>query len=1497
MKHKWFIKILNLSLCASLILTPTTALGASSSSKKDEDKIDYKIINETKPVAPDKIWTIKFNRELDSDTVKYSNVYIEDSDDERVSSKVTLSKDKKEITINSYSNYTQGKRYHIILKDLKSKKGKKLIKPNKIYFNVNNVYAGLPSEEGLVIIKDTAYSIEYLAKHSSVRNELLKDDYNVYYAYSYTADRIKEIIKDKDITGSTVKPTHYTKMIYIDGNGDKTVYKWDSDTSEYKKVKPEVDADITVNSNAKVVMIKVNSVEGVDGATYFRIGHTNTIKRIGESVVFSSTNYSEDIDILSSSKNVLASGGIFTLYTNEGTHKLTLANANEGGNATSNINNNGYVTEDNYGYVYFNNTSDGDKLYKKDTNGMFYNAICNDNAQYINVLNGWVYYSNYSEGGKLYKVKTDGTGRQKMNDDMSAYINISGDWIYYSNHSDGGKLYKIRTNGTGRGRVSEYLDNEVAYINSVGNWIYYTDINDRHRPYVINKEGSYVCKLSDEWADSIQVEGDWIYYTSSTGVLSKLKKDGTGSIIPIIGQTREFDKGFHINVIDGWIYYSNYKDSGRLYKVRTDGSGTKVKLTTETVDYINIAGYTIFYTSKGKLYNLPIDADGSTKGKPVEKAGNNNKIIQMNDLKVTVPYYDVNLTLNEIENKYLPEKVPGIKDDNTMHQFSVDWDRKKVTVRNGIRTYKGEVIGFNRTVKLELEIPSEMLNESNTITIYNNPGKRCDVVEVKNLYDNNLHSNPPKLNIGDEVKVYDNEDCDRALGKGKVIRKGKENIATVSRIELDNMGQKSVWITVTRAGKGESRPTEVKQADMPVILTVKDNDDTGFGIDGRDFTIDEWLPSLKERLDSYYVYMLPSRRKLDMSEMNLNKLKAIKGYGDVDSDETLYGVESLSHFVRSNNKGEEWTGERNMIKDSSLNEFRRGKYDLFVAGRYENYASSDNRGKKPKVIGYISSEPATLDLQEEGLPDKPTLTRTRVQGGTELVLPRALKSGETAWLVPTSTLNSIKNWKREDGFRESDLDLSNADNANGLKPESLVYDGVTKIIKAPKGMEAASPEYKDIECKLIYVNSVGASLESNYSVIVDNKAPEVSFIGSYESIYLGDNIVARSTEDGEIYLIAHADSANSRDQLDDAVKAKRARSVSVRNDIGYDIKTSGLEGNVKLDDRPNPEANYKVVAIDEAGNISESKDILIWVTVFELDKIISEATDASLSDVLDADRRNELVSAIQTAKDVRNKVAGNNVGVTTVTQKEINTAFDTLKYKMMNLGVASKFASIDEILRAEQNALQDMVINGDTKIPYKSSFIKDDDNVRVDIDWNFERDSDRKYIAIENSTDPKDTENGVIQKGVIKIVNRPAAEDIDITLRATITVRKDGVTKPVTKKVIVTVKRADLVISNIEEDKSDNVKDGIRKIKVEWNIDTNAPHHFEIVASTNGTPTLRDTVPVKTMNNDWAEFEFETTETGRALYVAVVVIDDKNKKSMSEPVPITIAGEIKATNP
>lgn len=1226
---------------------------------------DYDIRYNNNFVSLKKEWKIKFNRELDATTINSNNITIQDENNNTIYNIVTLDTDKKTIIVKPYGSYVQGKKYNLIIKtDVKAKDGKKLTKPIKMVFTVKNVFAGLPYENGLVILRDMAYSIDYLAKNSRIKNEILNDNYQIYYCYEPTEQKIKNIFGNIDINGSNA-PTHYDKITYVDANGQRSVYKWNSTISEYELIIPSVNVDITINSAAKLTAVKVKSVEGLDEAVYFKMGNNIDLKKIGESVAYTTSSVMEPIYILNSNKNIIASALINTYYPSSGKKVLQLSGVQVDGNTSGNINNNGYVVEDSDRFIYYNNTGDKNQLYKADPNGLLNKAIAMDNAQYINTLGDWIYYSNYSDKGKLYRIKKDGTKREKVLDDMTAYVTIADDNIYYSNHSDGGKLYVAKVNGSNfvtdaKGEVhgkllSSKITEEVAYINVSGDWIYYTNITDRHRPYIINKDASYKAKLSDEWADAIQIKGDWIYYTSNSGVLSKVKKDGTGSVTPIMGQTSQVDKGYRFNVVGNWLYYANYKDGGKLYKISTDGSGNKLKLSEDSVGYINIVGDYIYYTSKGNLYKLPLETDGTIKGEQIKKPTTDEKIIQMEDIKVTVPYTEVNQPLSWLENKYLPDKVPGIMDDNTMKQFVISWNKTKVTIKDGVRIYTGEVIGYNSKVSLYLQIPSEMLNETNTITIYNNPDKGADIVEVSNLYDNNLVSNPPKLNVGDIVTIY-NREGGTPLSKATVIREGKYNKAILQKLDLDTFGQQSLWITVTRTGKSESRATEVKQADAPTIVRAIDRDDIGLGIDGRDFTINEWITSQINNPSSYSVYVLPSKTKLDLSKSMYTKFSSL------------------------NASSATWDGQRAAKKDSKGDAFKKGNYDLFISTEFNGVGSVDNRGARPVVKGYISSNPYTLTIIEEVLPAKPTLDKAIVQKGKPITLKKAPAVGEIAWLIPVSRQSQFDGWKAEDAVGVTDglswQPFTPAELSNGVATY-LIGDGKTTTMIAPSGMDASDPAYKDTEYKLVIINKVGASPLSDFTITVDNKAPVIQILqpplntnGAYE-LHPEDKLNMKIlNEDADVYVVRITDDCDTAEKLNNAVKTNGARMKALKQGITIDYDLRGM--NARLD---NIVPNYKIQAVDKAGNVSNISDeirVILYVDINKVSTLLTVARDA-MTAVFD-DGTSKLVD-IQKAKlqPVIENTERTMLTAETLMQRDINNLADFLERTMIEVGVPSPF--------------------------------------------------------------------------------------------------------------------------------------------------------------------------------------------------------------------------------
>ncbi|WP_080745790.1 DUF5050 domain-containing protein [Clostridium novyi] len=1431
MKKRCKTGILCLTILSMLLSVPKITFADSDNIKDSDCEIRYR----KDPVQENKVWKIKFNKELDSSSINNDDVIIKDENDKKVYCEVSLDKDDKDnktVKVKPNSRLKQGKKYSITVKkkSFKSKKdGKTNSKNVRMYFYIKNAYAGLPYENGLIVVRDTAYSIDYLASNSKLKNEILNDSYTIYYCYSPTEQKIRNIFGNIDMSKDDIQ-RHYNKMTYVSADGAKTFYEWNDEESQYDLIEPAVKTEVTVNSQAKVMMVDVKEVKGIDGAVYYKLAHSNDIKRIGETIVYTSKNLREPIYILNYNKNVIAKGELNTQFANEKENKLKVMRDINKGNTSGNINNNGYVVENSDGYIFYNNTGDRNSLYKLDGNGMFNNAIAYDNAQYINAVDDWVFYSNYSDKGKLYKIKKDGTCRRKLSDDMASYVTVSGDWIYYCNHSDGGKIYKIRPDGSGRAKITPSFNHETAYLNVSGDWIYFTDVTDKHRPYIINSDGTYIAKLSDEWADSIQVVGEWVYYTSSTGVLSKVKKDGSGHIIAIKGQAREFDKGFHLNVVGNWVFYSNYLDSGKLYKIRTDGSGEKKKLTNETVDYINVVGNYLYFTSRGKLFRLPIDTDGSIKPEQISKSNGKHTIIQMDDQKVIVSYSDVNMKLADLEDKYLPKKVPGIMDDNTMHQFSVDWDRKNARVNNGVRTYTGDIIGFNKKIKLELIIPSEMLNENNTVYVYKNIDKNSDTIVVENDFDNNLIAFPAKLNVGDIVNVYDDKDCKKLLGKATVSRDGTKNAAKIQRIELDKYGENSTWITVMRKGKAESKPTEIRHSNIPLIGKVEDKDDPsnfnfydnglGLGVDGRDFSIMDWHTSNYMADSEYELYILPSNSKIDVARDNFEPKAVIKN-------------------------GSKWTGTSSIKTDSRKSTLRKGKYSMYLTTTFVGEASEDNRGKRPIVKGKMSSNPGVIDVQEETLPKNLSMrTRGSVQRGADIVLSSAPKEGEQVWLIPvnigknTTKVNDIEFQKKNKELRERIKKLmeqteswisekpdkwplsfndenntySGDENAkkiiNELGVGCLVGDGFKNIIKAPTGMDPNSSDYADIEYKLLTVNKVGSAGLSREIITVDNKPPkmfnefttklEISDKKPEESfkakVIDEGNTIGTVNSNISVYIVQSGAESNNKEELDNAVRQRVAKKFTISKGVPYNFNLNGLEAITKKDYENYYQSknlkNYKVLAIDEAGNISNITWFNIIVDTDKLKTLVDECNHVTKDlAALNSEQEKILKPILDRARDMLMN-AGKK------TQRDIDLMGNQLESAMESVGIpVPDYDGKPSYKQTPQRVLK-AIVNG-LYLKQNNTYVKDgsviDSNLQLDEQYTLEPKANIEWFSSDESV--------ITNKGVITRAGR----DKRVTLTAKIKY-----------KDIVKQKKFNIVVAGIDIEakiSSASVKDGEMEIQ------------------------------------------------------------------------------------
>jgi small nuclear ribonucleoprotein (snRNP)-like protein len=1198
--------------------------------------------------------------------------------------------DAKLIRVKGKSDFEIGKTYTLEVKNLKSKKDEYFKQAYKVDFTVKSAYAGLPAEAGLIIVDNKAYAIDYLKKNVWMVNEILSQNYDVYYFYDVNYQKIRSLFNIGPVNSSNVN-INREPITYIDKDGNRHLYVWREDREEYELAVPKAMVDVISRSDAKAVSINVSEVSSVPDAAYYSIKGSNLIKNFGDPLAYIAAENTEEISILSQDRSVIAKGVVSVNKNYSGEVVLTLVDSLNSGNSAGNINNNGIAAGYNDGYIYYVNNADKEKLYKQSIGGIYNRVISEDKAQYVNESGDWIYFSNYTDGGKLYKIKKDGTLKQKMLEDKAAYITISGQDIYYSNHSDGGKLYRVKkdlsdakigSDGLKRGNsvVVSYGNyngdtDEVAYINVVGDWIYYTNYSDGHKPYVIHKEGSFRGKLSDSYADCLQVQGDWIYFTSDAGTISKISKSIGSSVIPIKATTSEFNKGHHINVYGDWIFYSNAEDAGKLYKINTDGSGNKIKLSDENVGYINVVGNWVYFTTvKGKLFRVPVSSNGDIAAEEITLNNDPNKVVEIQNIYVTVDYSEVDQPVSWLENKYLPQKVAATMADNTMQQLVVAWDTnpKSVTVKDGVRTYKGTVVGFNMTINLVMTIPSQMLNDTNKVTVYKN-GNKNDIVIVEGISSN---ISRPRIAEGDVIIVADK--LGKLLGSANVGRDGR---AIVSKLDLNDYGD-SIFVSVKRGAKAPSNPTEVRLYNVPVVKSadVMDSDLVGLGFDSRDIAVNRWAQAYFDTykvnaLNSYYtknnqeIYVLPNKTALDMTKHNPLDTLQVKN-GNVEITSWNGSVLGNSQDIYPN-------------RDSLGAIFKGGAYDVYVSNTFSGKGSADLSGYRPAVEGKIANSiAATFTMIGEGIPAKPTIKAQRVQGSglnqpnDSVVLDKPLQSNETAWLVPVSIIDkyNLRGWRAEMG--------ANPFQALVGVEDVKSFSGSGTVMDAPTGEVGGNAQ--DTEYKLFIVNEIGASPESDNKIVVDNKKPDVTPIsnpntpGSF-AYYVGEPINVTSSEKGRVYIVTErVAAAQSVEALDNALKVQNALMVTHSGSyIKVPMHKSETLVDFLLPGITIPPTTYYVVGVDEAGNLSVPVPISIQRDFNELDKILGPAVDfASSLNPAPAD----LLASIAKAQALLTK--------TGVKQSEIDVVTKDLQAKMGMVNSELTLSTNDTNIRFEGNTIK-----------------------------------------------------------------------------------------------------------------------------------------------------------------------------------------------------------------
>ncbi len=355
-------------------------------------------------------------------------------------------------------------------------------------------------------------------------------------------------------------------------------------------------------------------------------------------------------------------------------------NAKKVGNTIGNIRNYGYATEQN-GWIYFLSPNEDStqvgifKIKAGDQEQKSKKELLMDEWDILslNVYNNYLYFIGigpeaYSEedelDNKIYRVKTDGTDLEIINDnefDNDCYeIYVINDSVYYIGTDY--NIYKMSLDGKNRELV---LDNGTGYLGITDKYIIYNaDIKDEvdYVTHIVDLDGENARPIYENTRlYSVNIVGDYIYYTNASKHICRVKVDGTNQ--EVLYET----SAYNMNASGDYIYYLNYQDEANsdytvcIYKVKNDGS-TETPEAIKTLEsyssFIDVVDEWIVYMDYSNtegFINL-VKADGTEEIKVYslnyeEQYGAQEEKTEETADTTTSEQTDTESTVEDIENK------------------------------------------------------------------------------------------------------------------------------------------------------------------------------------------------------------------------------------------------------------------------------------------------------------------------------------------------------------------------------------------------------------------------------------------------------------------------------------------------------------------------------------------------------------------------------------------------------------------------------------------------------------------------------------------------------------------------------------------------------------------------------------------------------------------------------------------------------------------------------
>lgn len=1065
--------------------------------------------------------------------------------------------------------------------------------------NFNNIYYAKSDDSGNVSIKNI-FSGDTLSE-----SDLMNKNGNRIYYYNET-----------EITYSDYWMAQDNKFI-----SNKESLGSNSSNAENQFVTLEIERKEIVKDTLYSFNFKIDQIVGVPGAAFYSIevgsNKTNVVKTSEKTgIVLSTSDFANPhIYIYASDmKTKIADVGFsvagvdnFTIKTIRFSSAINLILPVESKyRVLGNVGNGGLLDCDE-NYIYYINTGDGNKIYKKNSAGTENYVISDDNAGFLSVYGEWVYYCNYSDGGKIYKVKTDGTRRQKVTDNKGTYLNANEDKLYYVNASNGGKVYSVDS----AGNSNKLSDDEASYLVLGDNKkLFYSNISENKNLYKIDDYG-YKYRVDDYYGNpanyvNASINSQIAYYSSNDGSIYR-SGDPTNPLKIRIQTTSGLidDKASNINVSNTTIYYKSLKDGGKLYKVGTNG-GIAQKLADMSVDgifvYYKSSGDDVYFTSKGKLYMIPSDAADISTTKPIAitKPKTNDKISRIDPLStIYANSYDSGKSIDQINIlSYLPEKIPALMSNGTIRQLPVSWDIVNYKSKNGLYTYTGTVVGFGNKVTVNFGLGSYVTGILDKIKAYNDQGANDTVVVSTGT-----------LTKGDIVKVYSSSDLKKPLKTGTVDATGG---IVLGGMDFGKYAG-SVKVTITLSGKTEGSPMDIpfgpERAEAPTItdwnLAYTDvKEDT---LNANNFIVDNVQINLDGTDYEYYI-----GSKTDIKEV-----------ANDDNSASVTNWRSVSTPVDGS-----WNGT---TKTLTLNKISIPKKDLALGG--------DGKKIFIRKTGNPASMPAVITLNPR------------------VPMPNGIVFDEELKII--SGTNNLQEYSIDEGNNWDDCSLGNTTNVDlsGQKP-ALVRVKATK--RTLPGLEVTQVKIYAVDDKgyTDYTNSnvtipnsssttskpntivLRSSVPVTWKVVDPKYNDQTSAIASISG--KGDNYTAELTgyENGEVKVIATSTDGNYlKGSLKVNITGQSQVTVANATELNKaiingatHIKLIGIGGDYKLDTLPSFKGNLTIEGQGANSVINVTKTSGTFQTItggqtLTLKNLtLQGAATGSLSELLDVTGGGKLVA-------------------------------------------------------------------------------------------------------------------------------------------------------------------------------------------------------------------------------------------------------------------------------